>query len=48
MLQHAKEVSLMPCVLNYNAPGLPDGAVYIGRAILQYGLRRPKWANSVM
>ena len=34
-----------PRVLNYKTHGLPDGAVYIGRANPHYGLKRSKWAN---
>jgi hypothetical protein len=35
----------MPRVLNYKRDGLPPGAVYIGRAMPRYGLKRSKWAN---
>jgi hypothetical protein len=32
-------------VLNFKCDGVPDGAVYIGRAAPRHGLRASKWAN---
>jgi hypothetical protein len=35
-----------PRVLNYKTDGLPEGAVYIGRRMPQYGLPQSPWANA--
>jgi hypothetical protein len=35
----------MPRVLNFKIDGLPEGAVYIGRAMPRYRLRKSKWHN---
>jgi hypothetical protein len=35
----------MPRVQNYGKHGVPEGAVYIGRAMPSKGLARSKWAN---
>ena len=40
-----KHWALIPEVLNYKKDGLPEGAVYIGRANWYYGLPHSKWAN---
>lgn len=34
-----------PRVLNFKVDGIPDGAVYIGRAMSRYGLKRSDFAN---
>jgi hypothetical protein len=35
----------MPHVLNFRTYGCPEGSVYIGRAMPQFGLSGSKWAN---
>jgi hypothetical protein len=35
----------MPRVLNFRTAGLPEGAIYIGRAMPRAKLRESKWRN---